>query len=126
MPGIEMAPGRHSSRLPTRSVWSILYAMPLSPKLSEPEIRERLPKVPAWSRVGDKLHREIRLADFSQAFGLMARVALAAEKRNHHPDWSNSWNRVVIDLISHDVQGLSQRDFDLAGEIDALVAERTT
>ena len=96
--------------------------MPLSPKLSDAEVRDRLRQVPAWQLREGKLHREFQFADFSQAFAFMTRVALAAEKANHHPDWSNAWNRVVIDLVSHDVKGLSQRDFDLAGAIDALVA----
>lgn len=50
----------------------------------------------------------------------MSRVALLAEARNHHPDWSNSWNRVVIELVSHDTGGLTDRDLDLAGAIDGL------
>ena len=96
--------------------------MPLSPKLSDAEVRERLRQVPSWKLSDGKLHREFQFADFSQAFAFMTRVALAAEKANHHPDWSNAWNRVAIDLVSHDVKGLSQRDFDLAGAIDALFA----
>lgn len=73
-----------------------------------------------WEVVDGKLHREFELADFSEAFGFMARVALAAEKADHHPDWSNSWNRVVIDLVSHDADGLTERDIDLATTISAL------
>lgn len=73
-----------------------------------------------WEVVDGKLHREFELADFSEAFGFMARVALAAEKADHHPDWSNSWNRVVIDLVSHDADGLTERDVDLATTISAL------
>jgi len=57
---------------------------------------------------------------FVQAFAFMSAVALLAERMNHHPDWSNSYNKVVIDLVSHDVKGLSQRDFDLAKAIDAI------
>ncbi len=94
--------------------------MALSPKLNEDDVRSRLAQVPRWSRSGDKLKREFEFADFSAAFAFMTRVALAAEKANHHPDWSNSWSKVVIELSSHDVGGLSQRDFELARAIDRL------
>ena len=74
-----------------------------------------------WTIVDGKLHRELRFADFSEAFGFMARVALLAESRNHHPDWSNSWNTVVIDLVSHDAGGLTEADAGLAAAINDLV-----
>jgi len=92
----------------------------LSPKLSEAEIAERRARLSKWELRDGKLHRDFVFADFSQAFAFMTRVALAAEKQNHHPDWSNAWNKVSIDLVSHDVKGLSRRDFDLAEQIDAL------
>ena len=59
------------------------------------------------------LHRELTFGDFAEAFGFMARVALWAEKLNHHPEWSNVWNRVTIDLITHDLGGLSDLDVEL-------------
>jgi len=96
--------------------------MPLSPKLSDPETRERLSRVPLWVLRDGRLHRDFSFEDFVEAFGFMSRVALLAERRNHHPDWSNAWNKVSIDLVSHDVGGISQRDFDLAAAIDELVA----
>jgi len=74
-----------------------------------------------WEVVGGKLHREVELADFSEAFAFMTRVALAAEKADHHPDWSNSWNTVTIDLVSHDADGLTERDTALAEAISALL-----
>lgn len=78
-------------------------------------------EVPAgWEVVDSKLHREFRFADFSEAFAFMTRVALAAEAANHHPDWSNSWNRVVIDLVSHDAGGITDRDRQLAAVINDL------
>ena len=67
-----------------------------------------------------ELRREFVFADFSEAFAFMTRVALLAEKADHHPDWSNAWNKVVIELTSHDAGGLTQRDLDLARAIDAL------
>ena len=94
--------------------------MALSPKFTDEEVRQAHARVPQWTIRGDTLHREFAFADFSQAFAFMTRVALAAEKLNHHPDWSNSWNKVSIDLSSHDVKGLSRRDFDLASAIDNL------
>ena len=74
-----------------------------------------------WSIMAGKLHRELVFADFSEAFGFMVRVALLAEKADHHPDWSNSWNKVVIDLVSHDAGGLTERDRKLARAINGLV-----
>ena len=68
----------------------------------------------------DALTRTLKFADFSSAFGFMTRVALAAEKLDHHPEWSNVWNRVEITLSTHDAGGLTQRDIDLAKIIDKL------
>ena len=74
----------------------------------------------AWEERDGKLHREFTFADFSEAWAFMSRVALLAEKPNHHPDWSNSWNKVVIDLVSHDAGGITDRDRELAEKIDGL------
>jgi 4a-hydroxytetrahydrobiopterin dehydratase len=73
-----------------------------------------------WSVVDGKLHRRLQFADFSEAFAFMARVALLAEKADHHPDWSNSWNTVTIDLVSHDAGGITDRDRSLAEAINRL------
>ena len=70
----------------------------------------------------DALHRRFVFKDFNVAFGFMTRVALEAEKRDHHPEWSNVYRTVDIILTSHDVKGLSQRDVDLATVIDAIAA----
>ena len=96
--------------------------MPRSPKLSEAEARQRLVAIPAWVLRDGRLHRDFSFPSFVEAFGFMSQVALRAEAMDHHPDWSNAWNKVSIDLVSHDVGGISQRDFDLAAAIDALVA----
>ena len=78
--------------------------------------------IPAgWSVVDGRLHRELEFADFAEAFGFLARVALAAERLGHHPDWSNSWNRVVIDVVSHDVGRLTERDRALAEAIEGCL-----
>lgn len=68
---------------------------------------------------GGLMARTLMFTDFASAFGFMAQVAVIAEKRDHHPEWSNVYNRVEITLTTHDVQGLSQRDLDLARYIDA-------
>jgi 4a-hydroxytetrahydrobiopterin dehydratase len=73
-----------------------------------------------WAVVEGKLHRELEFADFAEAFAFMVRVAEVAEALEHHPDWSNSWNRVVIDLVSHDQGGITERDRELASAISAL------
>ncbi len=75
-----------------------------------------------WTVQDGKFHRELQFADFSQAFAFMVRVALLAEKADHHPDWSNSWNTVVIDLVSHDAGGVTERDRHLAIAINALAS----
>jgi 4a-hydroxytetrahydrobiopterin dehydratase len=94
--------------------------MALSPKLSDAEIAQRIAAIASWKIVAGKLRREFVFDDFVRAFGFMSSVALIAERMNHHPDWSNSYNKVVIELMSHDVKGLSRRDFELAEAIDAL------
>jgi 4a-hydroxytetrahydrobiopterin dehydratase len=88
--------------------------------LSLAEVEARLAEVPEWSIVDGRLHRELRFGDFAEAFAFMVRVAIEAEKLDHHPDWSNSWNKVVIDLTSHEAGGLTDRCFTLAGRIDRL------
>ena len=89
-------------------------------KLSEAEISTLLRKVKGWSVVRDKLHREFACTDFVTAFGNMTRAALVAEKMDHHPEWSNVWNKVVIDLTTHSVKGISDYDFVLAEKINEI------
>ena len=92
-------------------------------RLDDAAVRALGETLPAWRydpQRGGTITRELEFADFNQAFGFMARVALAAEKRDHHPEWSNVYNRVIIVLTTHDAQGLSQRDVDLARVIDEL------
>lgn len=80
------------------------------------------PQVPGWEVVGDHLHRELTFADFGEAFGFMARVALAAERADHHPDWSNSWNRVTVDITDHENGGITERCVGLATTINLILA----
>jgi 4a-hydroxytetrahydrobiopterin dehydratase len=95
-----------------------MAATPLTPE----QINGLSASLPNWSLVNGKLQRELRFADFSEAFGFMARVALAAEAMGHHPEWSNVWNRVTIALTTHDTGGLSNLDVELARRIDGLLA----
>lgn len=90
-------------------------------KLSEAEVRERLADVPEWKVEGDKIRRELKFSNFVTAFGFMTRVALLAEKADHHPEWFNVYNKVRIELTTHDAKGLSERDFELAKQIDKLI-----
>jgi 4a-hydroxytetrahydrobiopterin dehydratase len=94
---------------------------PRTPKLGAAKLRAGLARLPGWELRAAKLRREFAFADFSAAFAFMTRVALLAEKADHHPDWSNSWNKVAIELSSHDAHGLTQRDLDLAAAIDGLL-----
>lgn len=90
-------------------------------KLSPAEIDERLAKLPEWVVDKQKLYRQFEFGNFVEAFGFMSRVALLAEAMDHHPEWSNVYKRVDIHLTSHDVAGISARDFTLATRIDGLL-----
>jgi len=96
--------------------------MPI-PRLSAAERDTALATLPHWSLREDGLAitRSFLFADFAEAFAFMTRVALLAEKADHHPEWRNVWNRVEMTLTTHDACGLSRRDVALAGAIDALV-----
>lgn len=94
-------------------------------KLDASEITERLAALPGWAVRDGKLHREYKFADFVEAFGFMASVALIAERMNHHPEWSNVWASVVIDLTTHDAGGITAKDFALAVEMERLARLRT-
>jgi 4a-hydroxytetrahydrobiopterin dehydratase len=90
--------------------------------LSSDDVERRLAgtNLGGWSVIDGRLHRELEFDDFNQAFGFMARVALAAEKLDHHPDWSNSWNKVVIDIVSHADGGITEQCLTLATRINEL------
>jgi len=93
-------------------------------KLDADEARERLGTLPHWrfDEARGAIRREFVFADFAQAFSFMTRIALAAEKADHHPEWLNVYNRVDMTLSTHDCDGLSQRDIDLACIADAAFA----
>lgn len=91
-------------------------------KMTAEERDAALADSPEWKLREDKLaiSRDFKFRDFSEAWGFMARVALLAEKQDHHPEWSNVYNRVSITLTTHDAGGLSARDVRMAGAIDGL------
>ncbi len=90
--------------------------------LSEARVSEQLASLPGWESRGDRLVRSFRFPDFVRAFGWMASVALVAEKMNHHPEWRNVYGTVEVELTTHDANGITQRDFDLAAAMDRLAA----
>ena len=93
------------------------------PRLTEQEIQKAMAELGSWTVEAGKLHREYRFRDFVQAFGFMAQGALLAERAAHHPEWFNVYNRVVVDLTTHEAGGITQKDLDLASEME-LIAGR--
>jgi len=89
-------------------------------KLTRGEIAAGLRNLAGWSVVKGKLHRMFEFKNFTQAFAFMKRVALAADRMDHHPDWCNAYNKVTIDLSTHSAGGLTNNDFDLAGKIQKI------
>ncbi len=88
--------------------------------LTDAELDEALASLPLWTLERGALRTRVTAADFSEAFGFMSRVALAAEAAEHHPDWSNSWATVDISLRTHDRDGITGLDVDLARRIDGM------
>lgn len=95
--------------------------MARDPLLTQAELTGALANLPSWTLVDGKLHFEDRFGDFSRAFAFMTRVALVAEKYDHHPAWANVWETVTIDLWTHDAGGLTARDVALAGAIERIL-----
>ena len=89
-------------------------------RLGDTEIAARLQKLKGWSVVDGKLHKQFTFKDFVEAFGFMSKGALIAEAMNHHPDWSNVYNRVTVNLSTHDIGGISAVDFSLAEKFDSM------
>ncbi len=90
-----------------------------TPRLNDAEIDAALAALPGWARAGDGIERTYLFADFTRAFAWMTRAALLAEKADHHPEWSNVWNKVEIRLTTHDVGGITGKDVALARALDA-------
>jgi 4a-hydroxytetrahydrobiopterin dehydratase len=89
-------------------------------KLSDEEIKREMDKNPYWRVENGKLNRTLEFDNFVQAFGFMTEVAIEAEKIDHHPEWFNVYNRIKIELVTHDVNGISNYDFKLASIINKL------
>jgi len=90
-------------------------------KLSDDQIKEKLNELQGWQLVNGKLHKEFQFKDFNQAFGFMTRAAIHAEKMNHHPEWFNVYNKLKVDLMTHDAGGITENDVKLAKILNSLV-----
>lgn len=89
-------------------------------KLSDDQIKEKLEELQGWQLVNGKLHKEFQFKDFNQAFGFMTRAALHAEKMDHHPEWFNVYNKLKVDLMTHDAGGVTENDVKLAKILNSL------
>ena len=92
----------------------------MAEKLDHTVVQAKLKETPDWKLLEGKLHREFRFDDFVTAFGFMSAAALVAEKMNHHPEWSNVYNKVIVDLVTHDAGGITELDFELAAAMSRL------
>ena len=90
-------------------------------RLSQQEIDEALKNLSGWGVVNEKLHKEFEFETFNQAFGFMTRAAMEIEKMNHHPEWFNVYNRLIIELTTHDADGITNNDINLAKILNSLV-----
>jgi len=89
-------------------------------KATDTEIQKAIADLDTWTVENGKLHREYKFRNFVQAFGFMAQVALLAERAAHNPEWFNVYNRVVVDLTTHEAGGITHKDFDLASQMEAI------
>ncbi|CAN1209345.1 4a-hydroxytetrahydrobiopterin dehydratase [Tumidithrix helvetica PCC 7403] len=90
------------------------------PKLTNDQISAGIAQLVGWAVIDGKLHKAFKFKDFVEAFGFMTKVAIAAEKMDHHPELYNVYNNVKIDLVTHDAGGISALDLELAKKIDGL------
>ena len=89
-------------------------------RLSQTDIDEELKSLPGWNVVNEKLHKEFQFDSFNQAFGFMTRAAMEIEKMNHHPEWFNVYNKITIELTTHDAGGITKNDVNLAKILNSL------
>lgn len=94
----------------------------MSDCLTDKAIQEGLRELEGWAVKDGKLHKTFEFKSFIQAFGFMTEAAIFAEKQNHHPEWFNVYNKVVVDLVSHDSQGITLRDFALAKSMNSITS----
>ena len=90
-------------------------------RLSQLEIEEQLENLSGWSVVNEKLHKDFQFESFNEAFGFMTRAAMEIEKMNHHPEWFNVYNRITVELTTHDAGGITKNDVNLAKILNSLV-----
>jgi 4a-hydroxytetrahydrobiopterin dehydratase len=102
------------------AMFTQVSAMSAPTKLSANELDAALSELGSWNLQNDKLHRQFQFASFVEAFGFMSSVALVAESMGHHPEWFNVYNRVTVDLTTHDAGGITQKDVDLARRMNEL------
>jgi 4a-hydroxytetrahydrobiopterin dehydratase len=103
------------AQLPTQE-----KTMPAPTLLTPPDLAKALGELPNWSVQTQKLHRQFQFPSFVEAFGFMSSVALVAESMGHHPEWSNVYNKVTVDLTTHDAGGITNLDVDLAKRMSQL------
>ena len=89
-------------------------------KLSSEQISEELKNLPGWSVKDEKLHKDFEFGDFNEAFGFMTRAAMHIEKMNHHPEWFNVYNKLTVDLTTHDAGGITENDINLTKILNSL------
>lgn len=89
-------------------------------RLSPEQISEELKNLPGWSLKSEKLHRDFEFESFNQAFGFMTRASMEIEKMNHHPEWFNVYNKLSVDLMTHDAGGITENDIRLAKILNSL------
>ncbi len=89
-------------------------------RLSSEKISEELKNLPGWSIKDEKLHKDFEFDSFNQAFGFMTRAAMEIEKMNHHPEWFNVYNKLSVDLMTHDAGGITENDIQLARILNSL------
>lgn len=90
------------------------------PKLTDEQIKKELTSLAGWSIVNGKLHKDFVFDDFIEAFGFMSKAAIHIEKMNHHPEWFNVYNKIKVDLVTHDAGGITQNDINLARTLNSL------
>jgi 4a-hydroxytetrahydrobiopterin dehydratase len=93
-------------------------------KLDSDAVTKRLTDLPGWTVAGGKLRKTFRFDSFAEAFGFMASVAVVAERMNHHPEWCNVYNRVDVELVTHDAGGITELDLALAARMNELAGGR--
>lgn len=94
-------------------------------RATDEQIREFISQFGSWTIKDSKLHREYVFNNFVQAFGFMTEVALIAERADHHPEWFNVYKTVVVDLTTHEVDGVTERDFELARNMEEIATRST-